>query len=191
MTSVKDIAHGVPPFPLVRETLVVEAAAKADCMVISQTPTDALEREWAENDLDGFVSAIAGQELGTKTQHLNLAAKDKYAPEKILMIGDAPGDHNAANANGALFFPINPGDEEASWKRLHRRRLGRNFPAVHSQAITSSNCWRSFEKCSAGKSPVGIVIKSSGASSVGSRSLSLVSRARSTCRRYVCSTRNS
>ena len=48
----------------------------------------------------------AGQELGTKTEHLKLAAKNKYPPERILMIGDAPGDLNAARANGALFYPI-------------------------------------------------------------------------------------
>ena len=34
------------------------------------------------------------------------------------MIGDAPGDHRAAVANGCLFYPINPGAEEASWRRL-------------------------------------------------------------------------
>jgi phosphoglycolate phosphatase-like HAD superfamily hydrolase len=124
--SVKDIVHGVPPFPLVRETLC-SAAANADCMVISQTPTEALEREWAENELDGFVCAIAGQEMGTKTQHLELAAKGKYPAEKILMIGDAPGDHNAAKTNGALFFPVNPGDEERSWENLRREGLDRFF----------------------------------------------------------------
>ena len=143
--SVKDIAHGIPPFPLVREMLV-EAAAKADCMVISQTPTDALEREWTENQIDGFVSAIAGQEMGTKTQHLDLAAKDKYAPVKILMIGDAPGDHNATKATGALFFPINPGDEEASWKRLLDEGLGKFFCGTFAgdyQQLLLAN----FEKC--------------------------------------------
>ena len=143
--SVKDIVHGVPPFPLVRETLVA-AAATADCMVISQTPTNALEREWTENELEGFVCAIAGQEMGTKTQHLDLAAKDKYAPEKILMIGDASGDHNAAKANGAIFFPINPGDEEASWNRLHDEGLGKffggTFAGDYQQQLLAD-----FEKC--------------------------------------------
>ncbi|MBC8325872.1 MAG: HAD family hydrolase [Verrucomicrobia subdivision 3 bacterium] len=124
--SVKDIVQGVPPFPLVRESLS-SAAAKADCMVISQTPTEALEREWAENRLDEFVCAIAGQEMGTKTQHLELATKGKYPAEKILMIGDAPGDHKAAKTSGALFFPINPGDEERSWENLHREGLDRFF----------------------------------------------------------------
>ncbi|MBT5322243.1 MAG: HAD hydrolase-like protein, partial [Verrucomicrobiales bacterium] len=143
--SVKDIAHGVPPFPLVREMLV-EAAAKADCMVISQTPTDALEREWTENQIEGFVSAIAGQEMGTKTQHLDLAAKDKYGPGNILMIGDAPGDHNATKATGALFFPINPGDEEASWKCLLDEGL-ENFFCGTFAGDYQQQLLADFEKC--------------------------------------------
>jgi hypothetical protein len=34
------------------------------------------------------------------------------------MIGDAPGDLKAARGAGALFFPVNPGHEEASWARF-------------------------------------------------------------------------
>ena len=50
---------------------------------------------------------IAGQEYGTKAEHLALAAKGKYADDHILMIGDAPGDFKAAKSNGVLYFPIN------------------------------------------------------------------------------------
>ena len=46
--------------------------------------------------------------MGTKTEHLKFAAVDNYAAEKILMIGDAPGDHKAAKANGVLFFQSCP-----------------------------------------------------------------------------------
>ena len=35
------------------------------------------------------------------------------------MIGDAPGDMKAAKTNSVLFYPINPGNEAASWKRFH------------------------------------------------------------------------
>ena len=41
------------------------------------------------------------------------------------MIGDAPGDHQAAVANHALFFPINPGMEEVSWRRFHEEGIDR------------------------------------------------------------------
>jgi len=35
------------------------------------------------------------------------------------MIGDALGDLKAAKDNNALFYPINPGNEDKSWKRFH------------------------------------------------------------------------
>lgn len=124
--AVEHIVHGVPPFPLVVETLE-KLNRHADAMCISQTPADALKREWSEHGIAGHVKIIAGQEMGTKTEHIKFAAKDKYAPERILMIGDAPGDHKAAKSNGALFFPIIPGSEEASWERLFGEGLDRFF----------------------------------------------------------------
>ena len=83
-------------------------------------PYEALDREWKENDIDKYVDIIAGQEMGTKAQHLEYATKGKYEKDHVLMIGDAPGDMKAAKANNALFFPINPGSEDLSWKRLSR-----------------------------------------------------------------------
>ena len=124
--AIEDIVKGVPPFPLFAESLE-KMRGRADTMVISQTPAEALEREWQEHDIKKGVHLIAGQEMGTKTDHLKLAAKGKYVPEKTLMIGDAPGDYKAAKANGALFYPVVPGNEEASWKRFHDEALERFF----------------------------------------------------------------
>ena len=130
-TQIADIVHGVPPFPLVRECLD-EALGQADLMVISQTPCDALEREWAEHELAKFVKVIAGQEIGTKTEHLQFATTGKYPANKVLMIGDAPGDHKAAKANGVLFYPVLPGHEEASWELLHGEALERFFAGTYA-----------------------------------------------------------
>ena len=129
--AIEDVVYGVPPFPFVRESLE-KIRGKADAMVISQTPTPALEREWAEHDIAKYVSIITGQEMGTKTEHLKFAAAGKYAPEKILMIGDAPGDFKAAKSNNALFFPINPGAEEISWKLFHDEALDRFFAGTYA-----------------------------------------------------------
>jgi phosphoglycolate phosphatase-like HAD superfamily hydrolase len=129
--AVEDIVKGVPPFPLVRESLE-KLTQKADAMCISQTPAEALKREWAEHEIDSFVRIIAGQEMGTKTEHLKFAATDKYPPERILMIGDAPGDFKAAKSNGALFFPIIPGREEESWGRLFEEGLERFFAGAYA-----------------------------------------------------------
>lgn len=129
--AIEDIVKGVPPFPLFCESLH-KMEARADAMVISQTPAEALEREWLEHDIKKGVRIIAGQEMGTKTEHLRFAAQGKYPSEKILMIGDAPGDFKAAKLNGALFYPIVPGDEEASWKRFHDEALERFFSGTYA-----------------------------------------------------------
>jgi len=113
--QIERFVRGVPPFPFVRKSLE-KLAAHADLLVVSATPNEALKREWEEHDLAKFVTAICGQEIGTKKEILVNAKK--YAANHTLMIGDAPGDHQAAKANAALFFPINPGAEEASWQRL-------------------------------------------------------------------------
>lgn len=115
--TVADMVHGVPPYPHVRESLEF-LSDKADMIVVSATPVRALTQEWNEHDIAQFVRVIAGQEMGKKALHLELAAKDKYPSDHILMIGDAPGDMRAAKANDALFYPINPGHEEESWRRF-------------------------------------------------------------------------
>lgn len=121
----EDIAawlRNTPPFPFARKS-IERLSREADAIVVSQTPHEALSREWAEHGIDNFVKAIAGQELGTKTEHIAMAAKGKYPDKKILMIGDAPGDYKAARENGALFFPVVPGHENRSWKLFFEEAL--------------------------------------------------------------------
>jgi phosphoglycolate phosphatase-like HAD superfamily hydrolase len=120
--AVEHMVRGVPPFPFVRESLQ-KLEHRADILVVSATPQAALQREWDEHDLSRYVVAICGQEIGTKKECLGAAAK--YTPGHVLMIGDAPGDYQAAVANHALFFPINPGAEEDSWKRFHDQGIER------------------------------------------------------------------
>jgi phosphoglycolate phosphatase-like HAD superfamily hydrolase len=124
--TVARIVRGVPPFPYVRESLE-KMQESADIVVVSQTPTEALEREWQEHGIDAYARFIAGQEAGTKSEHLQFAAGGKYEENRLLMIGDAPGDLKAARAVDALFFPVLPGDEEASWQRLLEEGLDRFF----------------------------------------------------------------
>lgn len=120
--AVARIVRGVPPFPFVRATLE-RLAECADLMVVSATPGEALRREWEEHDLARHVRMICGQEIGTKKECLAVARQ--YGPGKALMIGDAPGDQQAAEANGCLFFPITPGAEEQSWLRFFEEGIAR------------------------------------------------------------------
>jgi phosphoglycolate phosphatase-like HAD superfamily hydrolase len=122
--DVADVARHVPMFAWAREGLE-RMAASSDVLCVSQTPTEALEREWAEHDIARLVRGIAGQELGTKAEHLSMASSGRYARDRMLMVGDALGDLQAARAVGALFYPINPGAETASWERLLREGYDR------------------------------------------------------------------
>jgi phosphoglycolate phosphatase-like HAD superfamily hydrolase len=137
------LVFGIAPFPFVKECLE-KMKEYADIMVVSQTPYEALKREWEENKIDHFPRMIAGQEHGTKGEHLKYAAKGKYPDEKILMIGDANGDLKAAKSNGVLFFPINPGKEEESWERLFREGLD-NFFAGRYKGVYEEKLIKEFE----------------------------------------------
>ena len=116
--AIGQIVRGLPPFPHVRASLK-KMATRADVIVVSSASLEALEREWAEHDVAQYVSVIAGQEMGHKIDQLKRATEGKYDQARLLMMGDAPGDREAAKANGALFYPILPGNEAASWERFH------------------------------------------------------------------------
>jgi phosphoglycolate phosphatase-like HAD superfamily hydrolase len=134
--AVTKIVRGVPPFPYVRDCLE-KLASKADLLVVSATPHEALCREWEEHDLAKYVAAICGQEIGTKKESLGVARY--YAQHHALMVGDAPGDYQAAVANHTLFFPINPGAEETSWKRFYEEGIDRfltgRFTGAYQEAL--------------------------------------------------------
>ncbi len=115
--EIAELLRNIPPFPDAKKS-IVKISESADLIVVSQTPLDALDREWKEHDMKKYISLIAGQEHGSKTEHLALAAKGKYDDNKILMIGDAKGDLDAARNNGVLFFPIIPGRENESWGKF-------------------------------------------------------------------------
>ncbi len=132
-SAVAATMRDVPPFPFVRESLQ-KLHGQADLMVISTTASDALQREWGEHGLASYMAVMAGQDMGTKRQHLELAAKGKYPADHILMIGDALGDRDAAHAVNALFYPINPGAEEMSWHRFYTEACDRFLNGTYAGA---------------------------------------------------------
>lgn len=122
--SIADMVHDLPPFPFVRESLE-QIVTWADVLVCSATPGEALIREWEEHGIAKYATVIAGQEMGTKREHIQIVSSGRYDPSHVLMIGDAPGDMKAARANGALFFPVDPGAEERSWELFFREAAAR------------------------------------------------------------------
>lgn len=135
--AVEEIVTGVPPLPFVRESLQ-KMVRDADVIVVSQSATETLVREWKEHDIDQFVRVLAGQELGTKSDHLRFAARGKYPLGHVLMMGDAPGDLKAARSNQALFYPIVPGHEEASWEKFLKEGMDRFLACNYSGAYEAS-----------------------------------------------------
>jgi phosphoglycolate phosphatase-like HAD superfamily hydrolase len=133
----------VPPFRFVRESLE-KLQSRADVLVVSATPHEALQREWEEHDISKYTIAICGQEVGTKKESLGVAAK--YPANHTMMIGDAPGDYEAAVPNNALFFPINPGAEEASWKRFCDEGIDR-FLAGTFAGDYQASLLAEFDRC--------------------------------------------
>lgn len=122
--NIENTVKQLPQFKWVLESLE-KMSKRSDMIVVSQTPEEALIREWKENNIDRYVAVIAGQELGTKTEHIAMATKGRYPANRILMIGDAPGDLKAARANGAFFYPVDPGQEEESWRRFQAEAYDR------------------------------------------------------------------
>ncbi len=129
--AIAEMVFGIPPFPYMRESLD-KIAETADTIVVSQTPTEALVREWQEHSIDKYVKVIAGQEMGSKSDHLRFAMECRWQPGQVLMIGDAPGDLKAARANKCRFYPINPGAEEDSWKRFHEEAYARFLAGTYA-----------------------------------------------------------
>jgi phosphoglycolate phosphatase-like HAD superfamily hydrolase len=129
--TIAEMVHDVPPFPFVRESFEA-LSKKADMICVSQTPGEALQREWEEHDVARYAGVIAGQEMGSKTEHLKLAAGGKYPPQRCLMIGDAPGDLKAARGNGFLFYPVEPGAEDRSWQRFYEEAMHRFFDGSYA-----------------------------------------------------------
>lgn len=136
---IKETVHDVPPFPGVRESLE-RLTGKVDMIVCSATPTPALIKEWQEHGIEKYVGEICGQEVGSKAEILAAAVAKGYAPDHILMVGDAPGDMKAARSNGACFFPINPGHEEASWVKFQEgvdRFLAGTYAGAYETALVA------------------------------------------------------
>ena len=60
------------------------------------------------------------QEAGSKAYCISQLLDMGYAKEKLLMVGDAPGDRDAALKNGVRYYPILVGKEGESWERLQK-----------------------------------------------------------------------
>ncbi len=135
--AIADMVHGCGPFPGVAEAMQA-MHDDVDEITVSATPMGALRREWSEHGLARYMRVIAGQEMGSKAEHVQYAAVGKYPSTHILLIGDAPGDRDAAARVGCLYYPILPGEEKESWHRFTAEALPRFLSGQFAGAYQES-----------------------------------------------------
>lgn len=105
------------PFPGAKAGLAA-AHEFADVAVVSSANRDAVDEEWTTHGLYDHVDIVLAQDCGSKAHCIAEMLKFGYALDHVLMVGDAPGDMDAAEKNGVLYFPILVNHEEKSWDEL-------------------------------------------------------------------------
>lgn len=141
---IAEMVQGIPPFPGVRESLE-RLSAGADIAIVSATAREALEREWADNGLMPYVTRVCGQDDGTKKQCI-AKLRPSYQASRVLMIGDALGDLEAAHENRVLFYPIRPGQEVESWQEFQDEALDRFMTDAYTPEY-ETKCIERFRAC--------------------------------------------
>ncbi len=87
----------------------------ADVAMVSSANRDAVEEEWGKFGLLAHTDIVLAQDIGSKAACIAGMLKFGYDPQKVLMIGDAPGDSDAAAKNGVYYYPILVNHEQESW----------------------------------------------------------------------------
>jgi phosphoglycolate phosphatase-like HAD superfamily hydrolase len=90
----------------------------ADVAVVSSANRDAVYEEWTKHGLLEHVDILLAQDCGSKAHCIGEMLKFGYEKNHVLMVGDAPGDCDAAEANGVWYFPILVNQETESWSEL-------------------------------------------------------------------------
>ena len=105
------------PFEGVREGLKA-AHEFADVVIMSSANRQAVVEEWQEYGLLEYVDEIMAQDVGSKAFCIGEMLKKGYSTDKVMMVGDALGDYEAACKNGVFYYPILVRNEKSSWAEL-------------------------------------------------------------------------
>ena len=87
----------------------------ADVAMVSSANRDAVEEEWGKFGLLEHTDIVLAQDVGSKAACIAEMLKFGYDLNKVVMVGDAPGDCDAAEKNGVWYYPILVNKEKASW----------------------------------------------------------------------------
>ena len=87
----------------------------ADVAMVSSANRDAVEEEWGKFGLLEHTDIVLAQDIGSKAACIKEMLKFGYDLDKVVMVGDAPGDCDAAEKNGVHYYPILVNHEKESW----------------------------------------------------------------------------
>ncbi|WP_404331690.1 HAD family hydrolase [Mesobacillus maritimus] len=122
--SIEEMAGDDRPFEGAKEGL--EAAKEvANVAIVSSANGAAVLDEWTRHELSVHVDVMLGQEAGTKAYCIEQLKTFGFDNTHVLMVGDAPGDLDAAQKNGVFYYPILVGKERFSWDRFREEALGK------------------------------------------------------------------
>lgn len=105
------------PFAGVKEALAYAHEA-ADVAIVSSANIDAVMEEWEKYGLLPHTDIVLAQDAGSKAFCIGELLKAGYAPDHVVMCGDAPGDLDAAKKNGVFYYPILVKKEKESWEEF-------------------------------------------------------------------------
>ena len=88
----------------------------ADVAMVSSANRDAVEEEWGKFGLLEHTDIVLAQDIGSKAACIKEMLKFGYDLDKVVMVGDAPGDCDAAEKNGVHYYPILVNHEKESWE---------------------------------------------------------------------------
>ena len=140
--------HSLPPedkpFDGVKKAMDIMCGG-ADLVAVSSANGEAVQAEWSKHQLKDDCRVLLCQEAGSKAFCIAELKKKGYDPAKILMVGDAPGDRDAAFKNGVHYFPILVGHEAESWAQLlseaYPKLLSGEFDQAYQDSLVAA-----FEK---------------------------------------------
>lgn len=95
----------------------------ADIAIVSSANREAVLEEWILHGLLEHTDIVMAQDAGTKKECIGALLQKGYATNHVLMIGDAPGDMEAAQSNGVFYYPILVGQETKSWQEFSQVAL--------------------------------------------------------------------
>ena len=97
----------------------------ADVAMVSFANRDAVEEEWGKFGLLEHTDIVLAQDIGSKAACIAAMLRFGYDLNKVLMVGDAPGDCDAAEKNGVHYYPILVNHEKESWDEAIRVAFGK------------------------------------------------------------------